>query len=296
MSKKAAAKPSQKEPPEPQPTNPKKRKSTHQEPTTTEDAPPQPKRPRTRKFPHLKPQTRRIPQETISTQWKRLAEPSQRQVRELFLRAKRTSLNGIRDPRRRTEAESAVSAMVRKLERQLPRMPFPPRVKEGSFCLDGIVGGNRALEAEETVVGHSIDLLKGEIEREERRLERRREILAELEAEEVEEEDAGSQRQASHPLLEKYKASKLHDDADAIGLIERPVRDSFFDSPDPELQPLITQLGSHLDNIQANTAQLDGLSNALTSAEAALNVGRRAGKLKSSRQDDVSNLPAERPI
>jgi kinetochore protein Fta7 len=43
--------------------------------------------------------------------------------------------------------------------------------------------GQRALEAEETPAIHSIELLKTEIEREDRRLERRRELLAELEAE-----------------------------------------------------------------------------------------------------------------
>jgi hypothetical protein len=47
----------------------------------------------------------------------------------------------------------------------------------------GLIGYQRALEAEETPALHSLELLRSEIEREERRLERRREVLAQLEAE-----------------------------------------------------------------------------------------------------------------
>jgi hypothetical protein len=137
----------------PQPPRNKKRKSNSQPQTSTnkkrkasaeENSAAGPSNPAKKKkkksFTHLRPQTRRIPQETIQTTWKRLPEPAQRQVRSLFLGAKRTSLHSIRDPRRRTEAEAAVSAMVRKLEKQLPRMPFPPGVKGGSFGLDEVVG------------------------------------------------------------------------------------------------------------------------------------------------------------
>jgi kinetochore protein Fta7 len=115
----------------------KKRKSTETEATESP-----PKKRSKKNFSHLKPRTRRIPQEVISTQWKRLQEPSQRQVRDIFLRAKRTSLNGIRDARRHTEAESAVNAMVRRLEKQLPRMPFPPSAKAGHFNLNEIIVRN----------------------------------------------------------------------------------------------------------------------------------------------------------
>jgi kinetochore protein Fta7 len=98
------------------------------------------KRTKKKSFPRLKPQVRRVPQETIATTWKRLPEPAQRQVYALLLTAKRTSLSSIRDARKRTEAEMAVNAMVRKLEKQVPKMPFPPSAKGGNFSMDEMVG------------------------------------------------------------------------------------------------------------------------------------------------------------
>lgn len=118
-------------------TTGKKRKSTEGE--SRNDAPR--KRPR-KDFAYLKPRTKRVPQEIIESQWKRLPEPAQRQVRELFLRSKRSALNGIKDARRRTEAEAAVNAMVRRLEKQLPRMPFPASAKPSHFNLDDIIVRN----------------------------------------------------------------------------------------------------------------------------------------------------------
>jgi kinetochore protein Fta7 len=121
----------------PQPSANKKRKASAEDDSTLASSNP-PKKTK-KAYSHLRPHTRRIPQDTIQTTWKRLPEPAQRQVRSLFLSAKRSSLQAIRDPRRRTEAEAAVSAMVRKLEKQLPRMPFPPGAKGGSFGLDEVV-------------------------------------------------------------------------------------------------------------------------------------------------------------
>jgi hypothetical protein len=48
--------------------------------------------------------------------------------------------------------------------------------------------------------------------------------------------------------------------------------DSVFDMSDPELQPLIAQFESHLESIQANGAQTEGLGEAMSSAHAALDT------------------------
>jgi kinetochore protein Fta7 len=135
---------------QPAPSN-KKRKSSsnpqarpskkHKIPTDDAESSLNPvKRSKKKSFAHLRPHTRRVPQETITATWKRLPEPAQRQVHALLLTAKRTSLNSIRDARKRAEAEMAVNAMVRKLERQVPKMPFPPGAKAACFCMDDIVG------------------------------------------------------------------------------------------------------------------------------------------------------------
>ena len=62
------------------------------------------------------------------------------------------------------------------------------------------------------------------------------------------------------------------DDAEAIGLVSRSTEDLVFDETDPELEPLLSQFGSHLESIQANGMQLDGLGEAISRAHAALST------------------------
>lgn len=90
-------------------------------------------------FSYLKPRTRKVPQNVIQSDWKRLPEPAQRQVQAILLASKRTALNTIRDPRRRREAENVLDAMHRKLESRLPRSPFPPSSKAAHFNLEEIL-------------------------------------------------------------------------------------------------------------------------------------------------------------
>jgi hypothetical protein len=87
-------------------------------------------------FSYLKPKTRKVPQEVIQTHWKKLPEPAQRQIQAILLASKRAALNAIRDPRRRKEAEVVLDAMHRKLEKRLPRSPFPPSSKAFHFNLE----------------------------------------------------------------------------------------------------------------------------------------------------------------
>lgn len=62
------------------------------------------------------------------------------------------------------------------------------------------------------------------------------------------------------------------DDAESIGLVRRPAVDSVFDMSDPELEPLIAQFGSHMESVQANGLQLEGLGEAISNAHAALSA------------------------
>lgn len=95
--------------------------------------------PKQKQFSYLKKHTRRVPQDVVKKRWKALPAPAQRQVRELFSAAKRSVMHGAKDERRAREIETALGAVLRRLEKQLPRMPFPPKSREGDFSLDRIV-------------------------------------------------------------------------------------------------------------------------------------------------------------
>ena len=116
---------------------PRKRKSDG-------DADAEPQRKRKQKFSHLAPKTKHISQELIRAEWKSLPKPAQQVVRDIFLAAKRTTLTQIHDGPRRREADFVVNDVLKRLERQLPRMPFPPGTKAAGLELDGVL---------ETVVG-----------------------------------------------------------------------------------------------------------------------------------------------
>lgn len=90
-------------------------------------------------FSYLKPQKRTVSESTVRAEWRPLAKPAQQQARDLFLTTKRSTLNHIADGPRRREAEFVVNDVLRRLEKQLPRMPFPTNTKAAQLDLDGIL-------------------------------------------------------------------------------------------------------------------------------------------------------------
>jgi hypothetical protein len=63
----------------------------------------------------------------------------------------------------------------------------------------------------------------------------------------------------------------LPDGPDSIGLVSEVIDvDSIFDNEDPDLAPILAQLTSHLESIQANSQQAEGVADAILSTRAAL--------------------------
>ncbi|KAE9982173.1 hypothetical protein EG328_011085 [Venturia inaequalis] len=223
-------------------------------------------------FAYLKPKIRKVPQEIIQSDWKRLPEPAQRRIQTILLTAKRTALNSVRDPRRRKEVEGVLDVMHRKLEKRLPRSPFPPFSKAGHFNLEEQLERNRILEAEQIPAEDSVKLLEEEIEREELHTENKRQVLADLEKNaKASIQQQKKRAKATHPLLIEMTTPARHsDNADSIGLARARNKHHVFDETDEDLTPLLSQFRSHLESIQANGSQLEGVGDAIASAQAAL--------------------------
>ncbi|OCL12131.1 hypothetical protein AOQ84DRAFT_360907 [Glonium stellatum] len=226
-----------------------------------------------KKFQHLKARTRNIPQNVVASKWAPPSQLVQQQVRELFKAAKRPVILSRRDDRRRLEAETILGAVVRKLEDRLPKMPFPPKTKEVHFDLEKLIERNRMLENQLTPAMHSVDLLKAEIEKEEMQLERDQEVLAKLE-ENAKAEKTRQKEQVTktHPLLRLPKNFEIDGDGpDDINLVNpKSTEPLLLDNPDPELAPLLDQLRNHLESMQANHSQIQGIENAMKDAQVAL--------------------------
>ncbi|KAF1989011.1 hypothetical protein K402DRAFT_372468 [Aulographum hederae CBS 113979] len=251
-------------------TSGKKRKASEVEDAdTTEHAP--------KRFQHLKARTRRVPQSVIASKWTALPHVAQQQVQELFHAAKRPVALGRPDERRREEAEKVLNTVVRKLEKQLSRMPFPAKTKDAVFSLEKLLERNRLLESQLTPAMHSIELLDAAIEKEERSLERDRRTLARLEANAISEERR-QQKQAKkiHPLLKQAPdlEDNLDDYAENINLVSSVAaqKGDLMDDADgdPDLLSVLKQLQNHMESMHANRLQVAGIDNAIVDARASL--------------------------
>jgi CENP-Q, a CENPA-CAD centromere complex subunit len=81
----------------------------------------------------------------------------------------------------------------------------------------------------------------------------------------------------THPLLQKPTVSTRYaDDAEGIGLVRGRNKQRVFDETDEDLAPLLSQFRSHLESIQANGNQLEGVGDAIAVAQASLRIALSA--------------------
>lgn len=251
-----------------------------------------------KKFAHLKPRTRHISQSLITTKWRPAPLPAQHAARALFVAAKRPVVEaaGRRGAEtqagydhRRAEAEATLAGVLRKLEKQLPRIPFPGSLHQRGagaevFELEKVVERNRELEAQLTPAVHAVKLLREAVAREEGVLEGEREALDVLRARAREAERVGRERRKKglHPALKKWRGrgGEVEDGVEDIRLaakkkavwdVEGEVVDEEEEmEADEELAPVLEQLRGHLDSMRGNMEQVEGLDDAMTGARVAL--------------------------
>lgn len=226
-----------------------------------------------RTFSYLKKHIKRLPQEVVKKHWKALPPPAQQQVRELFQTAKRSVMHGAKDERRAREIEAALGTVLRRLEKQLPRMPFPPHAKEWMFNLDRVVERNRKFEAELTPALDACKLLEEAIEQEERLLERDKAALEDLKKDvKYEENRRAKESRAILPFLRQRDEDErsMASDEESLRLASPEPRTNWEGIDDQELQPLVKQFKNHLSSMLANKAQVEGLDQAIRTADIAL--------------------------
>ena len=90
----------------------------------------------------LEPRVRKISQATITTKWSPLSQTAQEHARDTLKAAKRSVVMSRWDERRRAEADLAIGAAIKNVEKKMPRMSFPPRTKDMFFNLDKLSGSS----------------------------------------------------------------------------------------------------------------------------------------------------------
>ncbi|EPS28280.1 hypothetical protein POX_e07251 [Penicillium oxalicum] len=228
-----------------------------------------------KRFAYLKPSVRRIPENTIKTKWSTLPESVQERIQDLFLSLERPVIVRQQNERKRIEAQSAVRAVVKNLSKRLPRMPFPPITKDSNFDYESAIDEHRSLEASLATIQDSADLLRAEISKEESLLAREKQSLQEMErnAKSAEAERKRSMKK-EHSVLRQLDdlPESSFEDGDQFAPFnptKTPVTLDQLDE-DPDIRKLVLQLHGHLQSMQANTASLAGLSDAITRSQTAL--------------------------
>ncbi|KAI9697241.1 MAG: hypothetical protein M1836_004805 [Candelina mexicana] len=243
----------------------KKRKLTETQPGANADA---------QEYPVLKARTKTVPSEVVASKWEVLSEPVQIRLLDLFKAVQRPVLSSYRDPKRRNEAHSALAPVVRTLAKRLPRMPFPSNTKDWHFDYEKLLDSNRLLESLLTPTIHSIELLKAEIDKEERALNGDRKQLDELEQNAAfAEKERTRQTKKAHALLRLQDSPAANaDETNVTGIpIKTPGSTLTLESElDPNLSPLAEQLQNHLESMQSNTAQVSNVVTALVRTRAAV--------------------------
>ncbi|KAK3061712.1 hypothetical protein LTS18_005601, partial [Coniosporium uncinatum] len=272
----------------------RKRKSTTTTTTTTDPSPNNPfptsqqrqQQQPSKQYQYLKPRTHRIPASVIASKWQPLPAAAQQYVRALFAAAARDVPLRRESERRRVEVEETVGRVVRRLEKRVLGMGFPPLGKfgaprtggggSGCFSLEALVERMAGLEAQVTGNLHAVELLEEAVEREEAGLERERRAVGRLEGNGMQEERGWRERdKKAHPLLATALTQgdgHVVDDAESIGLVTSmvPLDDALEEEVDEELGPLLEQLKSHVESIQGNGIQVAGVADAIVGAQASL--------------------------
>lgn len=242
----------------------------------------------------LVPRVHQINRDVMDTKWNLLPQGVITQVSTLLNEAQRPVLHRLQPEQTRNSAHSAISTIIKKVERRLRALPFPPsnRVlhREEDFDLEKILKHNRDLETQLTVVHHSNDLLMADRRREEELLERETTALKKLEATIKEENifNKAELKKLDHPLLKKTPETEDAELGD-INLASRPQVDLADVSPrsfisiqwliantimqlqeDENLEPIIQQINGHMESMQGNMEQIRDIGANIAETRAAV--------------------------
>ncbi|KAL1837411.1 hypothetical protein VTJ49DRAFT_3803 [Mycothermus thermophilus] len=256
-----------------------------------DDDAPNPHRP----FTTLTTLTRHIPRTTIASKWTPLDGPSVEAISSILTDCTLPVLHRLRDrDARYAQAQSILNTFSARLRAKLVKgMPFPPPSlpvtggkngksdKSGShaaeFDFEQTVTTIAGLERVLDPLLHSVALLKAEKEREERALERDYAALRKLE---------GNARAQARGWREGGEKGRGHVLAAGIGAVGRDVgkKESglevvnkgerevgvFKDLQEEELLALSQQISSHMESMQNNLSQIEGILPAIAKSRAAL--------------------------
>ncbi|OBT82100.1 hypothetical protein VE02_09035 [Pseudogymnoascus sp. 03VT05] len=234
-------------------------------------------------FQHLEPVECGVSHNTIDATWEPLPATAHDRAMQLLSDIEKSVVQRLRDERKRTQASTAIQMVTRRLGRKIARgLPFPPGSRpqrEEDFDFERILDATRKQEGLLTPALHARELLKAEIRREEVILEREQEALEELEKNaSAERGRRKAEAKKLHPSLAKRGGMAEWSDRDQLNLADgQTLADVLEDAKiDDDLRPIVEELQNHLESMQNNFKQVEGIVPAIEKSEATI----RAALLK----------------
>ncbi|ORY11638.1 CENP-Q, a CENPA-CAD centromere complex subunit-domain-containing protein [Clohesyomyces aquaticus] len=220
----------------------------------------------------LVPRKKRISQVAIQRNWVEVSPQVREQIIAVLHRAMTEVVNESRNKRRHDDAIVTLEMVIKDLKQTLPAMKMPPGAKDLHFNEEWLTARNSRLGAELTTERHAHRLLEDQVNTAKAHLENEQGELRTLKKDAASWKGMQKQTRKLHPLLDLAKKSKIDGDGpEDIGLKKfAPIDTDVLDAPDADLAPVLDQLRRSLESIQGNRMQVEGISEAMQDAEAAL--------------------------
>lgn len=255
-------------------------------------------------YQHLTAVSRQVPRPTIEAKWSPLPTSTISQINNLLTSASRPITVRISDEQRRLQSTSAISTVSRRLISKISKgLPFPPPTSikstiDDDFDFEKCIDRNRALDAILTPALHANALLQAELEKEQAALEAEKDALATLESNARGEASRRKRvtKKSHHVLLragdedtknvvDELKQSiglRLNSNTPSQGVVAPSIT-----TTDEALEHMLESgLMGHVQSLQSNAAQVQGLSAALARGEAVVKA-RLLGRVERGVYEDV---------
>lgn len=244
-------------------------------------------RPR-KKYQTVDERVRRVPISIIESKWRVLPQSAIEQVHEVLRMSKRALMNQQDGKRTTAEAQTILDKVVKRLDDRQRKMKFP--TKDLNFDLEKLNEQNVCIQTylmcmaypnkpkmilanQLTTNQHSVTLLRSEISKMGKLIERDQKFMSQLK------KDAKNARQQQrqqevkmHPLLRKgVNLEAVVDDPDSINLVHPADHERMpLNDVDSDLEPIVQQFRQHLANMENNSSQVQGIRESIANTRMAL--------------------------
>ncbi|KAF1929402.1 uncharacterized protein M421DRAFT_419934 [Didymella exigua CBS 183.55] len=227
-----------------------------------------------KRYVQLEQRTKRISQDIIET-WPHLPQHVLVQISAVIKDSKKDIANTQRDERKVMAAHNSLNPLVKRLMRHISTSRIPPQARDTHFNIDKLTERNGQVFREVTTARHSKQLLSEQVRITQNLLTKDEKDLDRVKNDARKWKNEWKHQQKNgrvHPLLSDNEDVSIDGDGpDDIRLRAADAADtSVLDAPAAELASILEQLRRSLENMQGNHGQVEGVDEAMTHAQTAL--------------------------